>query len=111
VEWFEQIAILLLSGLFLYVMWKASRPPRVFVIVIANGEPTPSVGIVTPAFLQIVREIAAEHRIESGRVWGEAARANRIRLAFSPSFPAAARQQLRNWWAASGWSAGPRRRR
>src|SRR5262249_59660069 len=91
-------------------VWKTRRPPCFFAVRPARGEPTAEVGTVTPAFLRRVREVAEEHGVAAGRVWGEIRRGGRISLRFSGQFPESARQQLRNWWAVSGWTAGTRRR-
>jgi hypothetical protein len=105
-----QGVLLLVGGLVGWALWRAGRPPRVFAVRVAGGEPAATAGAVTPAFLRRVREVAAEHRVAAGRVWGVVGRGGRTRLEFSAGFPEPARQQLRNWWAASGWAAGPRRR-
>jgi hypothetical protein len=96
----------LIAGLVAWFIWQASRPPRVFDVRIAGGEPQPVAGTVTPAFLQRLRELVAEHRITTGRVQSVRGGGGRIRLHFSNELPPAARQQLRNWWAVSGWAAG-----
>jgi hypothetical protein len=103
--WLARCVALLIGGLIIWSLWRAGQPRRVFVIRIAGGEPRAVARAVTPAFLECVREVAAEHGIETGRVWG-LARGARIRLAFSRQIPAPARQQVRNWWAVSGWTAG-----
>lgn len=88
---------------------RAARPAPVFAVRVVGGEPHAVAGRVTAAFLQRVREVAAEHRVTTGRVSGVARAGGRIALTFSGHFPAPARQQLRNWWVASGWSAPKRR--
>jgi hypothetical protein len=95
-------------GLIVWGLVRAGRPGPVFVIRLTRGEPHATGGTVTAAFLQRVREVAAEHRVTTGRVAG-VPRRGRIALTFSRHFPPAAQQQLRNWWVASGWSLPKRR--
>jgi hypothetical protein len=109
VEWLGNGLVLLIGGLVIWGLWRASRPPRMFVIRIARGQPRVVAGKVTPAFLRRVREVVAEHGIPAGRVYGLSGRDRRIRLKFTRRFPPSACQQLRNWWEQSGWTAGPRR--
>jgi uncharacterized protein DUF3634 len=110
VDWLGNVLMLLVAGVVIWLLWQASRPPRLFVVRINAGEPHVLAGTVTPAFLQRVREVVTEHGITVGQVYGVSARGNRIRLEFAGRFPPAARQQLRNWWAESGWTAGPGRK-
>jgi hypothetical protein len=110
VEWLVKGLGLLVGGAVIWGLWRTSRPRRLFIVRIAGGETRVVAGKVTPAFLKRVREIAAEHGVRSGRVYGVSAPANQIRLQFAGRFPPSACQQLRNWWGASGWAAGPRRR-
>jgi hypothetical protein len=105
-----KVLILAGGGVVAWLLWRAGRPARVFDVRLTGGTPAATAGAVTAAFLNRVREVAADHGIAAGRVWGVADRTGRVRLMFSSHFPEPARQQLRNWWAASGWSAGPRRR-
>ena len=70
----------------------------------ADGKLTADEGTVTPAFLTRVREVAAANGVSRGVVSGFA-HGEFIRLRFSKDVPEPARQQLRNWWASSGWSA------
>lgn len=102
-------AILTAVAFALYCLFRAARPGAVFAVRVVNGEPHAVAGTATAAFLQRVCEVAAEHRVASGWVSG-VPRGGRISLTFSHHFPPAARQQLRNWWAASGWSLPKRRR-
>jgi hypothetical protein len=101
--------VLVLAGVVIWGLWRASLPPRLFVVRIVSARPTPAVGTVTPAFLRQVGEIAAEYGVDSGQVCGVACRGGQVRLVFSGQFPESARQRLRNWWAVSGWRAGRRR--
>jgi hypothetical protein len=96
---------LLIGGLVIWSLWRAAQPRPAFVVRITGGEPRAVTGTVTPAFLERVREVAAEWGITAGRVTG-LPRGRRIRLAFSRHIPQRARQQLRNWWVMSGWPAG-----
>jgi len=105
VEWLAKWVVLLIAGWIIWGLWRAGQPRRVFVVRITDGKPQAVTGRVTPAFLARVREVAAEHGVKSGRVWG-LARGTWIHLGFSRQIAAPGRQQLRNWWAVSGWSAG-----
>lgn len=100
----EQIILFLLGGFVIWGLWRASRGSEVFSVRIVEGQPTRDQGTVTAAFLQEVNEIARQHQIVAGRVWGVAKLGGRISLQFSPQFPPDAQQQLRNWWVVSGWS-------
>jgi hypothetical protein len=101
-------AALLIGGLVIWSLWRAAQPRPAFVVRITGGEPYAVAGTVTPAFLQRVREVAADCGVTTGRVAG-LPRGRRIRLAFSRHIPKNARQQLRNWWVMSGWPAGKSR--
>jgi Protein of unknown function (DUF3634) len=96
---------LVLAALIVWELWRASRPRPIFVVRLSDGEPRTRTGVVTAAFLQRLREISAVHGIRTGQVRGMSS-GRRIRLEFSRDIPDAARQQLRNWWAVSGWGAG-----
>ena len=89
-------------------LWRAGRPRAVFVVRLEDGKAGAAEGTVTPAFLARVREVAATNGVSHGVVSGFA-HGEFIRLRFSAEIPQPARQQLRNWWASSGWSA-PRSR-
>jgi hypothetical protein len=97
-------------GFFAWAFWKCAQPQCHFVVRIAAGVPSVRKGVVTPAFLEHLRDLCREHGIEHGLVRG-VARGQHISLAFSRAFPPEASQALRNWWAISGWPTGPRRRR
>lgn len=101
-------AILTAVAFVLYCLLRAVRPGAVFAVRVVNGEPHAVSGTATAAFLQRVREVAAEHRVASGRVSGVPRGGGRISLTFS-GFPPPAQQQLRNWWAVSGWTLPKRR--
>jgi hypothetical protein len=107
-EWLAKWVVLLIAGWVIWGLWRAGRPQRVFVVRITDGKPQAITGTVTAAFLQRVREVAAEHGVKTGQVWG-LARGARISLGFSRQITAPACQQVRNWWAVSGWSAGRNR--
>lgn len=104
-----KILFLLVGGLVLWGVWRATLPPQVFAVRIVRGKPFARRGTVTPAFVQQVEEVAAGHGVVAGWVWGEVVNHGRIRLKFSAQFPATARQRLRNWWAEFGWVGTPRR--
>jgi hypothetical protein len=101
-------AVLIAVAFVAYCLMRAARPRPVFAVRVVGGEPRAVVGTATNGFLLRVREVAAEHRVASGWVAGVPRAGGRIALTFS-GFPPAARQQLRNWWAASGWSLPKRR--
>ncbi len=96
---------LALAALIVWELWRASRPRPRFVVRLSDGEAQVRTGVVTPAFLQRLREMSADHGIQSGQVRGVSC-GRRIRLEFSREIPEAARQQLRNWWMTSGWGSG-----
>jgi len=106
VEFLVKIAIL---GLFVWAAWAVGQPRCLFVVRIIGAQPQVAKGVVTPAFVEHLRNLCQEHGIERGSVRG-LVRKQRISLAFSRNIPPEAQQALRNWWAISGWSAAPRRR-
>jgi hypothetical protein len=81
-----------------------------FVIRIEDGDARVVAGKVAPAFLHEVRETCGRHGVKRGAVRG-VVRGRRIGLEFPGAMPPACRQQLRNLWNLSGWSAAPRRDR
>jgi hypothetical protein len=97
------LLVVAFSALIMWALWRTAQPPRVFVVHITSGEPRAVAGTVTRAFLQRVREVAAEHGVTMAWVWG-VARRGRISLRFSGHMPPPGCQQLRNWWAVSGWT-------
>ena len=84
---------------------------RLFVIRITDGVPRAARGQVTRGFLRDVAETCADNGVRGGEIRGIAT-GRRINLAFSGSIPNLCRQQIRNIWGMSGWSAagppGPR---
>jgi hypothetical protein len=92
----------------LWGLWRLAQPRRAFVVQLRAGEPRVVTGTVTPAFLQRLREVAVSHGVQHATVSG-VARGRRIALQFSRQLPAPACQQLRNWWAHSGWGAARQR--
>jgi Protein of unknown function (DUF3634) len=104
-EWLNPVVVFLILAGLAWLVWRATQPPCLFVVTIRSGVPVATNGTVTPAFLLRVREVVGEYRITTGTVSGIADRGRRIRLTFSTSIPAMARQKLRNWWVESGWSA------
>jgi hypothetical protein len=101
--------IILLVLVISAVAWFLARPPAVFVVRIKSRQPLATQGRVTASFLAILAELCQQHSLDSGEVRG-VARGRRISLWFSGGVPSGFRQQLRNWWARSGWQAPPRRR-
>ena len=97
-----------LAALVLYGLWMACRPRPVFLLRIVHGVPRVARGTVTQAFVQEVAEVCRRHHVQKGAVRGFA-RDRRIALEFSGAISAPCRQQLRNLWAISGWSAAPSR--
>jgi hypothetical protein len=92
-----------------WAFWVAFRPRYAFVVRVGGGMPRAVKGTVTAAFLEQVRRVCAEQGVICGTVRGRV-RGRRISLTFS-GFPPPAQQQLRNWWALSGWLAAPVRDR
>jgi len=104
-DWLTSAIVLALVAV---VAWYALQPRLAFVVRIAAGIPQTTEGVVTPAFLEQVRLLCAEHGIQRGIVRG-VIRGARIALAFSNDIPPSAQQQLRNWWGLSGWPPPKRR--
>jgi hypothetical protein len=105
------VHVILLMGLVLLVvwgLWSAIRPRARFVIRITDGVARAAHGQVTRAFVQEVGEVCRRHGIRRAEVCGMA-EGRRIVLAFSADMPEVCRQQLRNIWNLSGWSASTRR--
>jgi hypothetical protein len=105
-DWLITIGVLALVAA---AAWYALQPRCAFVIRVIRGLPLTTSGTVTPAFLERIRELCAEHGIAQALVRG-VIRGSHISLGFSGDFPADAQQQLRNWWALSGWAAPKHRR-
>ncbi len=99
-----QMLILVLVALVAWALWSASRPRSAFVIRIVAGAPRVAQGTVTPAFLHEVGQTCRRHGVSDAVVRG-LVRGQRIALAFSGGMPEPCRQQLRNQWGLSGWSA------
>jgi hypothetical protein len=104
-EWWTQ---LLGVGVIVAAVWIALQPRCAFVIQVARGIPKAVRGKVTAAFLEQVREVCQQHDVQYGTVRG-LIRGRRISLGFSRNIPPGGQQQLRNWWAHSGWAARPAR--
>jgi len=101
--------LLLLLLAVIAVVWLTVRPLAVFVVRIQRKVPQATQGKVTAAFLGEIAELCRQHGVDTGEVRGVAC-GRRISLWFSGGVPASFRQQLRNWWALSGWAAPPTRR-
>ncbi len=95
-------------GLVVWLVWLAFQPRCAFVLRVAEGRARAVQGKATRALLAQVEEICAQHGVRRAVVRG-VVRGRRIALAFSRDIPPSGQQQLRNWWALSGWSARPSR--
>jgi len=95
---------LALAAAVLSALWAALRPRPAFVVRVEQGVPRVTKGTVTRAFRQQIAETCGRHGVRKGVIRG-VANQGRITLAFSTGIPTACRQQLRNIWALSGWSA------
>lgn len=96
------VYIFFFGGLALmWAMWQASRPHSLFTVRLNQDQPAAIVGTVTPAFLERLREVAANHDLLRAEVSGYTID-QQIRLQFSKEFPVGARQQMRNWWVIHG---------
>ena len=104
----EFVFLLGLGLLVAWGVWSACHPHPVFVVRVTDGVPRLVRGKVTPAFLQEIGETCDRHGVRQGVVRG-VANGSRIALAFSGDISTPCRQQLRNIWTLSGWSAGSRR--
>jgi Protein of unknown function (DUF3634) len=98
------VLLITLTVLVLWGLWSVARPRAAFVVRIANGTPHVAHGTVTQAFLQEMREVCGRNQVKNGVVRG-VVKDRRIALEFSDGMPAPCRQQLRNLWLMSGWSA------
>lgn len=101
---FINLGIIALLG---WLLWRATRPRPVFRIRIEGGRPVIQHGTATPAFLDAVEQLCAQHGLAGGEIAGTAGDSGQISLRFSRRIPAGARQQLRNWWAEFGWIGPP----
>jgi hypothetical protein len=106
----SRIALVAIAAAVVWVLWRSSHPKPVFVVQIQGSEPKAVQGVVTPAFLELLRDVLTRHDVQTGAIRG-LPRGARIGLVFSDQFPAGARQQVLNWWAMSGWNAGKAKRR
>ncbi len=105
--------LLLVLGLVIgWILYTIGRPRPVFVVRLRDGVPRAARGQATRGFLRDVAETCARHGVRDGEVRG-IARGRRIDLVFSAGIPDPCRQQIRNVWGVSGWSAagpsGPKR--
>ena len=100
-----RIALVAIASFIVWALWRQSFPKPLFEVVIDRGEPKVLRGVVTPAFLQMLREVRARHELQAGKIRG-VPRGTRISLRFSRDIPPGAQQQVKNWWALSGWTAG-----
>jgi hypothetical protein len=101
------LLLLVLGVVIGWVLYTICRPRPVFVVRIRDGVPQAARGQVTRGFLQDVAETCARHGVRDGEVRGLAT-GRRINLVFSAGIPNPCRQQIRNLWGVSGWSAtGP----
>jgi Protein of unknown function (DUF3634) len=96
---------LALLGLIGWGIWRACQPRLAFVIRLEEGRPRVVQGTVTKAFLGEIRQLCMHHGVTRGIVRGQV-RGTQIALELRGPFPPEYRQQLRNIWAMSGWSAG-----
>jgi hypothetical protein len=106
VELLIKLAVLAFA---VWAFWVVFRTRYAFVVRVGGFIPRAVKGTVTAAFLEQVRRVCVEHGVHCGTVRG-VVRGRRIALDFS-NFPPGAQQQLRNWWALSGWPAAPSRDR
>ena len=95
------LALISVAGWALYLV---CRPRPVFVVRISDGVPRADRGKVPRGFLHEIAETCARHRVRHGEIRGMAAD-RRIDLSFSAEVPGPCRQQIRNLWGVSGWSA------
>ena len=96
-----------LAALVAWALWLALRPRPAFVVRIKGGVLRVTRGTVTRSFLHQIAETCSRHGVSHGVVRG-VVKGRRITLAFTGRMPPACQQQLRNLWALSGWSVGPR---
>ena len=101
------LVTLAILGLIGWGIWQACRPPSVFVVRIERGVPRIVRGTVTNAFVREIRELCLHHGVRHGIIRGQL-HGTRIALDLRGPFPPEFRQQLRNVWSFSGWSAGRR---
>jgi hypothetical protein len=99
----QNVFHLLLVALLLWALWWFLQTPCVFKVRIVEGQPRVVKGVATQAFLARVQEMCTGQDVQRGVVYA-VRRGKRLSLMFSPNIPPSAQQQLRNWWAVSGWS-------
>jgi hypothetical protein len=106
------LILLALASMGGWGLYRACRPRPVFVVRLTDGVPRAAKGRVTRGFLQDIAETCSRHGARRGEIRGIAA-GRRINLTFSGDMPEACRQQIRNLWNLSSWSAAgsPRPRR
>jgi hypothetical protein len=97
---------LLVVALVMWMCWVMLQPRCAFVVKVKDGHARAARGVVTPAFLEQVGEMCSRHGVQHGTVRG-IIRGQRISLGFAGHIPPGGKQQLRNWWALSGWPALP----
>jgi hypothetical protein len=100
------VITLALLGMIGWGLWKACQPRSIFVVRIESGSPRVVRGTVTKAFLNRIGEACLDHGVTRGVIRGQV-RGREIALEFKGHFPPACRQQLRNIWVMTGWSAPP----
>jgi hypothetical protein len=95
---------LALVALVVWGLWIACRPRASFVVQIRQGVPRVARGRVSRGFVDEIGEVCRRHDVRQGEVRGMAD-GGRIALIFSGDLSESCRQQLRNIWNLSGWSA------
>jgi hypothetical protein len=93
-------------ALLVWILYSVFRPRPVFVVRLERGVPRIAKGTVARAFVQEIGETCGRHGVRDCVVRGVVT-GPKIALVFSDGLPAPCRQQLRNLWALSGWSAVP----
>jgi Protein of unknown function (DUF3634) len=101
---FPLLLTVALTALILWALFSVARPRPAFVVRLESGVPRVARGTVTPAFVAEVAEVCRRHGVQNGTVIG-IVNDRRIALAFSGDITPNCRQQLRNLWSISGWSA------
>lgn len=103
--WFL-LSIVPLVVLGVYLVWHRHAA---FVVRFGGGTARAVRGQMTRRFLREIAEACARHGVRRGTIRG-IPEGRRINLVFSPGIPEPCRQQIRNLWGVSGWSApGPGR--
>lgn len=99
-----ELFVIVVGATIALTLWRTSKGRPLFVVTIDAGRAHAKTGTVTAAFLRRVEEVAAANQIEQAAIHGYPS-GRLIRLWFSKEMSEASRQQLRNWWASSGWGA------